>query len=237
MATRKFFLSAKNFSGPFFLPLARSGRRFTFSAHFFLIWLIFAFLLSALLYAAGWVPEGVSELGNRAVALFRSRTDAPVYSGTAPSGAIDRNPRILIPDIGVAAPIVFPGSTGLNVLNEALLEGVVHYPGSSLPGEEGTVFLFGHSTGLRVVQNKNFEVFNRLSELDAGDIIRLRYGGREHWYRVRSVKIEKADAAIVDLRSSGERLLVLSTCRIFGEIDERFIVTAEFVRSYPLERA
>ena len=211
-------------------PVRIGGRRFGFAVRFSAAWFALAVLLALLLYLAGWVPAGVREFGDEIAA----RLGAGPGAGVTPGAGLDGPAEVLIPVIGVSAPIVFPPSADLGVLNVALTQGVVHYPGSALPGEAGTVFLFGHSTGLAVVRNRNFAVFNRLRELGPGSMVRLRYGGREHWYRVRSVDTERADAAVVDLRNTGPGMLVLSTCRIFGALDERFIVTAEFTESYPL---
>jgi len=120
-------------------------------------------------------------------------------------------------------------------LNDHLTRGVVHYPGSALPGEFGNVFLFGHSTGLRVVHNKAYAVFNGLKELTPGQVVRIRYGGREYWYRVTSVAMKAADEAWVDLRrDTKQRKLTLSTCNVFGAKTDRFVVEAEFMKSYPL---
>ncbi len=209
---------------------------FGFGRQFFLAWLSLAAIFLVFFYAVGFVPRGVSELGDKIVAILSGgdATSAPDRSG-ALSGPAMGNTRIIIPGIGLDGSVVFPKNADLDVLNAALLEGAVHYPGSALPSEAGTVFLFGHSTGLPVVHNKNFAIFNRLSNLKNGGTIRLRYGSREYWYRVRSVELKRTDAAVVDLGASDERLLVLSTCNVFGGLDDRFIVTAEFTGSYPLQ--
>lgn len=216
---------------------ARPGQwRLVVTRHFFMAWLALSTLLVVFLYAVGLVPRGVSELGDKVVAFLTGESAVPDASlSLSPAGAAFSNARIIIPGIGLSGPVVFPKSATLDVLNAALLDGAVHYPGSALPGEEGTVFLFGHSTGLTVVHNKNFEIFNHLSGLENGDTIRLRYGSREYWYRVRSVELKRTDAAVVELAPQGERLLVLLTCNVFGGVDDRFIVTAEFTGSYPLQ--
>ncbi len=221
----------------FSTPLSHTRQwRFAFGRLFFLVWFSLTALLAALLYMSGFVPRGVAELGDRVVAIFIGEYAVPARprAGLAAGWTLGKI-RIIIPGIGLDGPVVFPKSADLDVLNAALLEGAVHYPGSVFPGEEGTVFLFGHSTGLAVVHNKNFEIFNRLSDLGKGDVIRLRDDRREYWYRVRAVELKRTDAAVVELAPRGERLLVLSTCNVFGGVDDRFIVTAEFTGSYPLQ--
>lgn len=207
-------------------------------------WVLFFLILVFSLYAAGAMPQGAEEIIGRVVAPFYERLHAlanPADSqestaallptrGARPSGG----PQVIASGIALNAPVLFPRSTDLDTLNNALSVGVVHYPGSALPGERGNVFLFGHSTGLAVVHNQAYASFNRIQELDAGDIIRLRFGSREYWYRVSSISVKKADAALVDFSPTEKRLLTLSTCRIFGATDDRFVVEAEFVQSYPL---
>lgn len=209
---------------------------------FLVAWAVFGVLLLALAGGFGFAPQGALALADGILAVLGFGSAHDVSSGAGADGALAAAiatavpAGIIAPAAGISAPIVFPEETGLAVLNDALMRGVVHYPGSAMPGEKGTVFLFGHSTGLAAVRNRNFEAFNRLPELAAGDVIRLAYAGREHWYRVRSVELKLTDAAAVDLAPASERLLVLTTCNVFGGKDDRFIVTAEFVGSYPLER-
>lgn len=204
------------------------------ASRLFGLWLLLFLFLLAAFFSAGLVPQGVAEMAERLIAPL-AQAAANNKSTASEPGAITLKPNIIAPDIGLKAAIVFPASANLDVLNNALTRGVVHYPGSALPGEAGNVFLFGHSTGLKVVNNKNFAVFNNLARLKAGDIVRLRYGSREYWYQVRSLAIKKAGEALVDLHpQAGQRLLTLSTCRIFGAKEDRYVVEAEFVKSYPL---
>ena len=205
---------------------------------FFALWLLFFTATLAALYSFGLVPRGVAEIGDSIIiALAGGGTDGRIASARAQyavAGAPTR-PRIIVPNIDINAGIMFPASADIDILNDALSKGVVHYPGSALPGERGNVFLFGHSTGLKVVNNKAYTAFNRLSELKIGDVIRLRYGSGEYWYKASSVKIKKADEAWVDLRPGKTRRLTLSTCRVFGAKEERYVVEAEFMKSYPLQ--
>jgi len=144
--------------------------------------------------------------------------------------------RIVIDAIGVDAPIENPTSTAIDVLDAALLSGVVRYPGSSTLDGNGNVFLFGHSTGFRVVQNEMFKVFNGLKNLKENDLIRVQSPTHEYVYRVTSVVLTTAEEARVDLGTSGKKL-TLSTCNSFGREEERYVVEADFVGAYPLPGA
>ncbi len=213
--------------------IRRLRSSFYFTKRFLGVWVLFAMFFLTMFYSIGWVPANVQEFADSLTSLVVS-TGERIEAGSALLPAPDYNgAKIIIPAIGVNAPMVLPNNDDLDVLNSALTRGVVHYPGSALPSESGNVFLFGHSTGLAVVHNKAYEVFNHIHKLQSGDVIRLRYGGREYWYQVSSVRIAKASEALVDLNSK-KRMLTISTCRIFGAKDERFVVEAAFMRSYPL---
>lgn len=202
---------------------------------FMFAWLFMTFTFLSMLYAVGLAPRTITEFGDALVSPFVPEAIAvEVDEPYIMVAKLPSMPHIIIPKLGINVAIMLPVSTDINILNSELLKGVVHYPGSALPDENGNVFLFGHSTGLTVVHNKNFEVFNRIQELSSGDIVRIQYGTREFWYRVTSVSTEKASEALIDLRPDQGRKLTLSTCNVFGAKEDRFVVEAEFVRSYPL---
>lgn len=162
------------------------------------------------------LPEGVS----------------PVVESVAASEVADPT-RVVVERIGVDVEVLNPQSRDIAVLDEALKEGVVRYPGSGKLGEDKNVFLFGHSSYLPTIYNTNYRAFNKLGDLVPGDIVRVQGGGKEHLYRVYSVKLIEAEDALVDL-SGNKAKLTLSTCNSFGEPGERFVVEAEFVGSYVL---
>lgn len=135
--------------------------------------------------------------------------------------------RIVIPAISVDSAIVNPGSTNHEVLDSSLTKGVVRYPGSGFPGS-GNMFLFGHSTGFSVVQNKAYKVFNNLQNLKSGDRIEI-YGAQGiYTYQVRSVKKVNKDNALVTFDTKNN-MITLSTCDSFGKASDRFVVEGDFV--------
>jgi LPXTG-site transpeptidase (sortase) family protein len=140
--------------------------------------------------------------------------------------------RIVISKIEVDQPIVNPEDRDPTVLDQYLLKGVVRYPDSGFLGGEKNMFLFGHSTGFRSVQNPAFKAFNRLGELRVGDEIIVMSLDEAFIYRVSSSKKVDADEALVEFRN--DKKLILSTCDTFGRKQDRFVVEADFVRSYKL---
>ncbi len=205
---------------------------------FAVIWATLFASLLLVFYGLSLAPRNIIYIGDKAINLLAgsnySSSYLPPTQVTAARKLTDTaEAKIIIPDISLSAPVLMPESIDLDVLNSALTKGVVHYPGSALPDEKGNVLLFGHSTSFTVVRNKAYAVFNNLSKLEAGNIVRLEYGNREYWYKVQTAKIKKADEALVDL-APNKRMLTLSTCNVFGSKDDRLVVTAEFMRSYPL---
>ncbi|MCX6717857.1 MAG: sortase [Candidatus Taylorbacteria bacterium] len=142
---------------------------------------------------------------------------------------------IKIPSIGINSQIYNPTSTDVNILDSYLLKGAVHYPGSALLGTIGNVFLFGHSTGYKIVNNQAYKTFNGLKNLKAGDLISVFSDKNEYIYKVLNVKLEGADETLVKFGSTGKKL-TLSTCNTFGAKSERYVVEAEQVNFKPIAK-
>lgn len=132
--------------------------------------------------------------------------------------------KVEIPKIGVNSVIGKPNTQDVAVLDSFLTKGAVYYPGSGTL-EEGNIFLFGHSTGFRIVQNQAYKTFNDLNKLTAGDEIELTANGRKYIYEVTSVILVDEDRALVDF-SDDEKKLTISTCNTFGQKQERWVVEA-----------
>jgi LPXTG-site transpeptidase (sortase) family protein len=135
---------------------------------------------------------------------------------------------IVIPKINVNAVIEKPNSTDVATLDNALTNGAVHYPGSGSI-EEGNMFIFGHSSNWKIVQNQAYKTFNGLEKLNSGDEIIIESDGQSYVYLVNSVKLVDEDDALVEFNNS-KRSLTISTCNTFGEKQERWVVEADFNR-------
>jgi len=97
-----------------------------------------------------------------------------------------------------------------------------HYPGTSFPGEPGTVAIAGH----RVTHTRPFL---RLNLLRKGDPITLVTRRRRFRYRVYAMKIVSPASVWVLMRHSHVRRLVLTTCHPPRYATHRLVVFAREV--------
>lgn len=141
--------------------------------------------------------------------------------------------KIIFDTLDREALVLNPESDTIEVLDAALLKGVVRHPNSADFKNTGTIFLLGHSSYLPNVTNKNFQAFNGIQKLKWGDTIRLHSDDMEYVYSVDRVYEAKASSAEVPLQFETAKL-VLATCDSFGSKDDRFIVEATLVRTAPL---
>ena len=135
--------------------------------------------------------------------------------------------RIVATSIGLDSTVDIPKSTDFDVLDAGLSKGPVYYPGSGQLGV-GNMFIFGHSTGFRVVINKAYQVFNRIKDLKEGDEIKVYGKDKIYVYKVRNVKLVNGTETLVDFSHQDKSVLTLSTCDSFGKKTDRYVATADF---------
>jgi sortase A len=133
---------------------------------------------------------------------------------------------ITIPKINAQAPVLENVDPWDNAAyHEALKKGVAHAKGTSLPGEDGTVFLFAHSSGMPWELTRFNTIFLRLGELKKGDAILIVKNGKKFHYIV-SDKKEVWPTEVNYLISSNKNELILQTCTPIGTSLKRLLVFA-----------
>lgn len=192
-----------------------------------ILWGGFFIVLLGLSFALGLVPKLDTETPTVAVA------STTVFQQVSASQEDSSPVRIVIERVGVDVMISNPETRDIETLDAALLNGAVHYPGSGNLEDTSNMFIFGHSTGFRVVQNEAFKAFSGLKNIHNDDLIRVQSKTKEYVYRVTKTSLVDADNVLVDL-SSTHKKLTLSTCNAFGQKQERYVVEADFVGSYTL---
>ena len=195
---------------------------------FLFLFLLMFFLSFLLLFSVGFVPDYAFETPSSSV------TSAYAETSEMPVQSVSEVPvRIVIPKVGIDVHVENPESRDVEVLDQALNKGAVHYPGTGTLEEDANIFLFGHSSFLPNVINKNYQAFNNLSKVTYDDEIFVDSEDTRYVYRVTKVTLAEADEIKVDLRR-GVKKLTLSTCNSFGAESERYVVEALYAGSYLL---
>ena len=73
--------------------------------------------------------------------------------------------KITFDSLNRSVTVFNPNSRNVTELDNALLNGVVRHPDSATLGQNGTVFILGHSSYLPKVLNENFQAFNGIQDL------------------------------------------------------------------------
>ena len=189
--------------------------------------LIFVVLL-AFLSKVGATPDPIHPSVYDAPAIADAVTLSPSAS-TTPEAPI----RVVAKDINLNVSVANPTSVDIDVLDNALLSGAVHYPTSAPLGVDGTVLLFGHSSYLPIVHNQVYKTFDGIQNLKPGQIVSVYSSDMRYDYSVVQVKVADATQDSVELDPTGKHL-TLVTCDSFATKSNRFIVTADFVGAYTL---
>lgn len=182
------------------------------------------FLLVLLLFKA---PVLISQLN---YSFSGNKTPAtPVVNS---SGTIPAENTLTIGKINVHAPIQFISSVVEADFQVALQDGVVHYRTTALPGQNGNVAIFGHSSNDWWEPGNYKFVFVLLDKLVPGDQITLDYNSVRYTYEVTGSKIVEPTAVDV-LNPTATPTLTLITCTPAGTSLKRLVVTAKQVSPNP----
>lgn len=164
----------------------------------------------------------------------RSSANIPIIT----SGTVSEAPEVIIPKINVEAPVVYD----VNTINEAAVEqglnnGVVHYADTALPGQDGNVIIFGHSSGNIFNQGNYKFVFSLLRALNNGDTFYLQKDGKRYVYQVYKKEIVKpTDVSVLGLADK-PATATLITCDPPGLSTNRLVVIGEQISPDPSKNA
>lgn len=111
----------------------------------------------------------------------------------------------------------------------ALINGVVHYPGTALPGELGNVYIFGHSSDNAWSKGRYKNIFAVLPQIQKGAKVYLSNSqGQVFAYLVtESLVVGPQDVKWLDQEGYRQKLLTLQTSYPIGTSLKRFVVRAE----------
>ncbi len=158
----------------------------------------------------------------------RNVSDTPIIVDPVASNSVGPENKVIIPKINVEVPVVYdvPGISEKD-LQSALERGVVHYPQSPVPGQNGNVVVVGHSSNNIFNNGKYKFAFVLLSKLQEGDTFMLNYNGQRYVYKIYSKKIVKPNDVSVLGPTDKLATATLITCDPPGTALNRLIIVGE----------
>lgn len=138
-------------------------------------------------------------------------------------------PEVIIPKINVQIPVNYDQTTTDEATIEAALEsGVVHYPTTSTPGQNGNAAYFGHSSNNIFNRGKYKFAFVLLHTLVPGDTFYLTHKGTVYVYKVISkTVVEPSQVEVLNPVAGKTATATLITCDPPGTSLRRLVVVGE----------
>lgn len=158
--------------------------------------------------------------------LPKIKDEALKLPGKIPTIEGVNNNRLTISKISVDAPVIWDIDQN-NILTR-LTDGVVHYMGTSHPGEGGNVFIVGHSSNYFWIASDYSSIFSLLDKLEKGDRIEITRNNKKYFYDVKDKRIVNPDE-VSYLQNTPAETLTLMTCWPVGTSIDRLIIQAELV--------
>lgn len=144
--------------------------------------------------------------------------------GPAPLGekiarGLETPEKIVIPSIGVEAPVILAENSDEYILQKALEKGVVLYPNSNI--------ILGHSSAYPWYRGNYGSVFSLLNKLEKGDEILLFSKDKEYNYQVVGKEIKAPKEISTENDNS---ILYLISCWPINTNWKRIVVKADLTK-------
>jgi LPXTG-site transpeptidase (sortase) family protein len=149
--------------------------------------------------------------------------------------APNATPEVIIPKINVQIPTVYDQrSVNESDVQAGLERGVIHYPTTVLPGQQGNAAFFGHSSNNIFNKGKYKFAFVLLHELMPGDVFYLTYDKTVYSYRVFDKRIvPPTEVSVLDSVPGKPATATLITCDPPGTSTNRLVVWGEQISPDP----
>lgn len=145
--------------------------------------------------------------------------------------------RVIIPKINKNVPLIFIkdkiGNKSWNdteeIMLDALKNGVVHYPGTALPGDIGNFVITGHSSYYPWDDGRYKSVFALLEEVNIGDEVIYIYNQKRYIYKITDKKIVLPENVHI-LSNNKKRETTIITCVPIGTNLKRLVLHGELIK-------
>lgn len=145
------------------------------------------------------------------------------------SVAPTKNPEIIIPKINVEIPVNYnEQSTDETTIENDLQSGIVHYPTTVQPGQNGNSAFFGHSSNNIFSPGKYKFAFVLLHTMLPGDTFYLTYSGKVYVYKVISkTVVDPSDVGVLGPVPGQTATATLITCDPPGTSLRRLVLVGQ----------
>jgi LPXTG-site transpeptidase (sortase) family protein len=158
----------------------------------------------------------------------RTISNTSIIVDPTASNNVGPEPLVIIPKINVEIPVVYDvNSIEPSAMSEGLMRGVLHYPLSPVPGQNGNVVVVGHSSNNIFNKGQYKFAFVLLSRLEEGDTFMLNYNTKRYIYRVYTKKIVSPNDVSVLGSADRPATATLITCDPPGTAMNRLVVIGE----------
>ena len=158
----------------------------------------------------------------------QNNSSDPATTNNGASETKNYNATLVIPSLNISAPIVFSKSKKAADLQKDLEKGVVLYPGSVNPGENGTMVVVGHSSSYPWYKGNYGSIFSLIEKLKTEDKITIIYNNKNYDYIVKNqIKVAAQSVQLLQMQNSD---LVLMSCWPVGTNSIRIAVSADLKR-------
>lgn len=134
--------------------------------------------------------------------------------------------RLQVPSLKIDAPILW--SSDPKNFDKDLQSGVVHYPGTALPGQIGTAYISGHSSNYIWAKGNYNHIFTYLGNLADNASFQVtvtqKNGKQAILHYVVTGRQEYAPDDIAQFQNRGDSTVALSTCWPVGSTAKRLVV-------------
>lgn len=132
-----------------------------------------------------------------------------------------------IPSLAIEAPLLDPIAANEESYQQALQDGVVHFPGTPYPGSLGNSYYFGHSSDFFWAPGDFKTIFATLPDIQIGSQIQIAHHSPLCFYRVIDTRIIESDDFSALKQPPAQSLLTLQTSYPVGTAKQRFIAVTE----------
>lgn len=181
--------------------------------------------------AVGDVSASVTvneSLGSSGQAVLGANT-AQAASGNSIGINRDQSAVLDIPSLGISAPLIWTKNT--KDFDADLKKGVVHYPGTALPGELGTSYISGHSSNFSWVKSPYNQIFAKLNDLADNQSFSITVTNSQGQKTKLSYVVKRRGEYLpndqAQFANTNKSIVALSTCWPPGTTAKRLVVFGE----------